>query len=752
MEWDRRTFLQTLLTWGVSQGNLGWLNQPNKLEKYYQTLAEPTHRKLALLIGINDYAERFDLKGCLTDVERQRELLIYRFGFNPQDILTLTEKQATREGIETAFMEHLVAQAKAGDVVLFHFSGYGNQVNITPEDAPTVTNGQVRGFIPSDGILLNKGTPTTNNILEETLILLGQSLATEKLTMVLDTSHYCLGKTIQGNLRVRSFPHTSKKTNPEELAFQAQLKSQVNKSNHQGQSSAIPGIILSAAGHQQVATEIKGNGFSAGLFTYALTQYLWSATPASRVTITLNKTTEQVVPIMGKGQQPQTCNDVKQPLFTYYLLPTIPQGAEAVIHQVEDASNATIKFTGIPNTILQNYGLDSCFRLISSPQTSPVLWQLRSREGLKGKVRQLNSSSESTTPPLTEGQFLQESVRCLPRNVGLIVALDQELQRIERVDATSAFSSITMVSSVITAGEQAADCVLGLKSSPPTVTDETTGETEEENGKYGLFLPGGVLLSNTLGKEGEAIKSAVERLRPTLEKLLAAKLWGLTLNEGSSQLPWRVTLEGLDPEPHQVEQRQTTRTAQLKSITNAQEETATNAFLSAPSNVHGGLPQVSRGSRLQYRLENQAKQTLYYMMVGIDSGGRAIAYVPPKAGNEQEIKTIASLEPGAATLVPTSETGLIWTTAGTQGWEQVLVIASIAPFEKTLKTLKNSSGFKANKGQILILENPLEIARSLLQDLNEASFVQEEVLETTSDSYALDVKAWSTLSFVYQVV
>ncbi|MGK7954941.1 MAG: caspase family protein, partial [Crocosphaera sp.] len=145
MKWDRRTFLQTLLTWGVAQESLKWLYPNQQLQQYYQTLAEPTQRKLALLVGINDYGHGFNLKGCVTDVERQKELLIHRFGFNPQDIIALTDKQATREGIETAFVEHLVKQAKAGDVVVFHFSGYGNYVNISPDLMPNLTEGQLPG-------------------------------------------------------------------------------------------------------------------------------------------------------------------------------------------------------------------------------------------------------------------------------------------------------------------------------------------------------------------------------------------------------------------------------------------------------------------------------------------------------------------------------------------------------------------------------------------------------------------------------
>ncbi|NEP15164.1 MAG: caspase family protein [Symploca sp. SIO2C1] len=39
------------------------------------------------------------LKGCINDVELQRHLFIHRFGFNPRDIYTLTDEQATRQEI-----------------------------------------------------------------------------------------------------------------------------------------------------------------------------------------------------------------------------------------------------------------------------------------------------------------------------------------------------------------------------------------------------------------------------------------------------------------------------------------------------------------------------------------------------------------------------------------------------------------------------------------------------------------------------
>jgi hypothetical protein len=115
----RRHFLQStaslLATLGVSQ-----LDLQTAGDRYGRVLAQGTPRKLALLVGINEYPETGEysaLQGCITDVELQRQLLINRFGFNPKNILTLTDKQATRQGILTAFEEHLIKKAQPGNEV-----------------------------------------------------------------------------------------------------------------------------------------------------------------------------------------------------------------------------------------------------------------------------------------------------------------------------------------------------------------------------------------------------------------------------------------------------------------------------------------------------------------------------------------------------------------------------------------------------------------------------------------------------------
>ena len=160
---NRRNFLQqaglTLFTLGATDTGINILSRQDKLptliKPYLQSLAQTNNRKLALLVGINQYSASNYLDGCLTDLELQRELLIHRFGFQPEDVLTLREKQATRKGIETAFSEHLGKQAKPGDIVIFHFSGYGSQVKLSPssqDEEATPEAKLINSLVPVDGI------------------------------------------------------------------------------------------------------------------------------------------------------------------------------------------------------------------------------------------------------------------------------------------------------------------------------------------------------------------------------------------------------------------------------------------------------------------------------------------------------------------------------------------------------------------------------------------------------------------------
>ena len=89
-----------------------------------------TPAKLALLVGINNYkysANISSLAGSINDVEDMRRLLIGKFEFPPENIVVLTDSQATHAAIIDAIRTHLIAKARPGDIVVFHYSGHGSQ-------------------------------------------------------------------------------------------------------------------------------------------------------------------------------------------------------------------------------------------------------------------------------------------------------------------------------------------------------------------------------------------------------------------------------------------------------------------------------------------------------------------------------------------------------------------------------------------------------------------------------------------------
>jgi hypothetical protein len=680
-------------------------------DRYSQALAQSGQRKLALLIGINQYQKGLCLTGCLTDVELQKELLIHRFGFQSSDILTLTDEDATRKSIETAFTEHL-AGVKADDVAVFHFSGYGTRIK-SSNFIDTTQNALVPAYDP----LIPQKNEIVNYILAETVELLLRSLPTNRVAAVLDTSFHAPSiPPIGWRIRVRP-ESTQAQVAAEELELLRQLK-------NQNSNPSYPVVLSATSETQQLAREVLFSGFSAGLFTYALTQYLWETTPPRTINFTLSHVGSYMHKL-GSNQQPGLLNDPKNPLkpltVENLVLPDSTMGGEGVIKALEDdGKTAQIFLTGLPPQVLENYGTNSRFNLLTGEQLI-----LRSRNGLTAKAQ--ISKILPQTPPLV-GQVFQEAVRVLPRNVNLIVGLDTRLERIERVDATSAFAGSDHITTVV-AGEQPADCVFTKLSETPS--------------RYALFTPGGKLIANTSGESGEAVKLVVQRLIPKLPTLLATKLWRLTENEGSSRLPVKATLEIIhNLSPRVVMQRETTR-----SLTSAQ-----SLPLTALTN-----PIVPIGSRLQYRLQNQSDRPIYLMVLGLKNNINAIAFYPWQSPaestylNSKPLFQQVVIPPGETMLLPKGVTDSEWMIPAPAYECEHQMMFSTAPFRETLGYLEKAKYPITDQRPFGALLKPLEIAQLLLQDLHNASAVTSETNITSTDSYVLDVKNWASFNFDFQV-
>ncbi|KAL6839319.1 hypothetical protein ACP4OV_030991 [Aristida adscensionis] len=99
-------------------------------------------RKRAVLVGINYAGTDGELKGCLNDVNRMRRCLVERFGFDEAGIRVLADADPSTPPPTGANirleLERLVAGARPGDTLFFHYSGHGLQLPAeTGEDDDT---------------------------------------------------------------------------------------------------------------------------------------------------------------------------------------------------------------------------------------------------------------------------------------------------------------------------------------------------------------------------------------------------------------------------------------------------------------------------------------------------------------------------------------------------------------------------------------------------------------------------------------
>ena len=94
----------------------------------------------ALLVGINKYPGA-PLAGCINDVMDAAKLLTDKagIGFDPKNVRLLTDTRATTAAIQER-LQWLVTGLKAGDRILFWYSGHGAQV------ASRAKSGEVDGL------------------------------------------------------------------------------------------------------------------------------------------------------------------------------------------------------------------------------------------------------------------------------------------------------------------------------------------------------------------------------------------------------------------------------------------------------------------------------------------------------------------------------------------------------------------------------------------------------------------------------
>ncbi|PLS68897.1 MAG: hypothetical protein CV045_05390 [Cyanobacteria bacterium M5B4] len=610
--------------------------------------AEPSCRQRALLIGVNQGG----IVGTTTDVLLQKELLTSRLGFNRSEIVTLTDRQASRAEIEGAITEHLIKETAPGDRVLIHFSGCGTIVGEEP------------CLLAGDGQVIPLST----------VELWLRSIDTDRLLCVIDAGYRYPGRPIVGNFRVRSVPWNGPgRLTPAEISYQERLKASLP-------AQSKPGIVLQAADTNQICAEATWDNFSSGIFTYVLTQQLWQMiTPEAlnNVQDMMRQLSLETPPLSQEQSFWQGLNS--------------PEVGDAVILAGEGKSGE-LWLGGIPFYALSYYSPGS---LLKTPRQ---LLQIKARSGLTAKFEVVGG-----TLPLQVGTLAQEESRTLPRNINLMLAMDMGLSRIERVDATSALSTIARTTGV-TAGEQNADCVFG-----------------KDEGRYGLFTRGGVPIVDSFGSADESVSAALRRLRPRLESLLALKLLHLTLNPNSSYLGFQARIN-VQP------------SNQADSFTLFQTSTRRS-----PQYAPTRLPNHSLtiGDQLSCQLQNLTDTPLHIRIFCVDASYRLMSpsFVIPPYASDNVVPAQQQL------IIPRPNAPVNWSVASPQGNFEVLIVVSRSPLKAITDLMAQTTGQPTNGMQVFA--NPLPIVLALLQDLDQGG---------NEDTWVLSMQKWATIGFSYRVV
>jgi Caspase domain len=774
----RRDFLQ-----GIGRLGAGlWMADLALVERYQSVLAQPTARKLALLVGINQYPRLSHtpfLKGSVTDVELQRELLTSRFGFSRQDILTLVDEDATRSNIETAFSAHLSDRARPGDVVVFHFSGYGCLIRTQPQsDKEGQIYGEQQAFVTYDAgwpDLAVGGISTLNALYEDTLFLLLRSLPTDRVTTLLDCGFLPTGALRSGSLRERALPPWDAKTQLEaELAVQDRLLAQTQLTRDrvqvQRQSGQLPGLVLAAAtAKHPMALEQDLDGFSAGIFSRGLTQQLWANTPATNITIQFGQLSTQISQGIGPGTQPTAKGQKSGEMLPWSTGLTLMPAVGIISLVDRRGKTGKLWLGGLLDTLLALEQGQSCFHatnpfppeldaslspkhlgLLPTLVPPPTLVQIRSRQGWTAIAQHLSG------PLLQEGWLLEESIRVLPRAISLRLALGNDLSRIERVDATSVVSmkknSLRMVSR-----DRPADYVFTklLQSSTAPVEASrpsplTLALSNPPPARYGLAYLGGVLISNTVGERGEVVKRAIERLQPTLDTLLAIKLLELSLNHAGAALHISASLEQVEETPQILIRSHSTGVVLPQPTSETPEPVLPKADkISSVLSIPSGTP-------IQYRITNWDAVPIYVLLVGFNGGTSSFASYtldgePPQAGKPL-LKPLV-VQPGSSAILPIAAQA--WKASSFAGLQKAFIICTRQPLEQALSAQMNGmkSMLPSISSGFVSLLNPLAIAQALFADLHQASMPTTSALGITGKNiWALDVQEWATLQFVYTTV
>jgi len=223
-----------------------------------------TSQSFALLIGIDKYQHHAvtPLRGAVEDMGQFKSFLVERLKLKVENITTLTDKEATREKIISAFQQ-LQDNISYGATVIIYYAGHGASVKRPPTWQESGGD-RVEAIVPHD---FGDGCPVIPDRTLRALIYSIQKAKGDNITVVFDCCHSGSGtRGGEEDVRVRSATSAL-----ENISLRSDLDGEIIKEAHAighlpkiGSSGSQ--ILLAACQKSQLAREKKNRG----RFTMAL--------------------------------------------------------------------------------------------------------------------------------------------------------------------------------------------------------------------------------------------------------------------------------------------------------------------------------------------------------------------------------------------------------------------------------------------------------------------------------------------------
>lgn len=298
----------------------------------------PGQTERAVIVGINRYKPENapttsangrpnwrNLQGSVNDATAIRELLIARFGFKPENIVLLTDQQATHDAILNAIKTQLLEKQKAGDVSFFYYAGHGSQVyNSLSDEADHLDE----TLVPADAY---GGAP---DIRDKEIARLFKQIRSKDvyLTAIFDSCHSGgIWRGLPGQETLRVLPPAPK--------FDARDPGPT------GPTAVEQGaIIITSAEDFQPAGEFRADGDTVhGAFTAALIRVLQTA-PTNQSVVDLFRQVRAIMQSSGKPQEPSLA--VSSQMRDRTLLGTAPGISSPTAVAVRSVSSGEIMMEG----------------------------------------------------------------------------------------------------------------------------------------------------------------------------------------------------------------------------------------------------------------------------------------------------------------------------------------------------------------------------------------------------------------------